>query len=33
MDERLFWFDDEIYYNLDDEVMDNLTIQDLLDWV
>lgn len=33
MDERQFWFDDEIYFSVDDEVMDNLTIQDLLDWV
>lgn len=33
MDEQQFWFDDEIYFNTEDEVMDNLTIQDLLDWV
>jgi dGTP triphosphohydrolase len=33
MDEQQFWFDDEIYFNTDDEVMDNLTIQDLLDWI
>ena len=33
MDEQQFWFDDEIYFNSEDEVMDNLTIQDLLDWV
>lgn len=32
-DERLFWFDDEIYYSTDDEVMENLTVQDLLDWI
>ncbi len=31
--ERLFWFDDEICYSTEDEVMDNLTIQHLLDWI
>ena len=32
-DEQLYWFDDVEYYNTEDEVMDNLTIQDLLDWI
>jgi hypothetical protein len=31
--EQLYWFDDVEYYNTEDEVMDNLTIQDLLDWI
>jgi hypothetical protein len=30
-EEPQYWFDGEEYYDTSDEVMDNLTIQDLLD--
>jgi hypothetical protein len=31
MDEELFWFDDEAYYDKEDEVMEGITIESLLD--
>lgn len=32
-DERQFWFDDEEFWNEEDEVIEGLTIEDLLSWV